>query len=827
MVKLDNKNQAEKYRSIKKVNFLYDFLGKEIVYMQDIGLKCDIKNSNFTLDYESYNVIAKKIQEYQANKRIQLKYAEFNWPVGKKETSSLTRNFNIYALMLLFENFDISARIHFHNLKSIEIRIFTNISNIYKHYKSIEHIYLINSELKFTINGKIVKNCADTRSASNRSIKIFSLFQIPLIENEKDFFFFGCRFSIRLCPLIFSNSYIKGFKIFDLVDTFFKTNLMKFENLSIGYLNSNIMTIDIFRCENIVLDTSFLNPSVFMKLEKIFIICDLKSISSDLFLSLKNLRKISFQTIHFRKFIHRNGIEWMKAFNRGLHVNLSDITDFLRNLKKLKILILRSHRGSYIEPMSKVFPEEDFCIYKEYPFDQMVFTYQQANECKNNETCEFLKIINPSYSCTYLWINQYYHLFRYTSASDSIKNNLFVFLNSNSYKNRNNCDFKRRLSLCNQSDFHLKSIWGPHDFFILNKKIHISVKILTYLVSLFSIVTNILVIRIIFAKHNKHVFKDFKHYTYLGLISIFSLSISMIEILAWLSECFYPFQVFCLGVHKTVVAQLFKMIFKESIVITLRFMSNLCYIAFAFCRISLISQNNGAFIKFLSKLPIWKYALFSLVISLTFSWIKYFKYSINFSQGELNYPIWNERDISTLGADLPGILDFYMVFNVISDLLNYLVFVIVSFCVDLAMLVKLRSTVNESLERIKKMGSNDKQMEKKKSDLEETMKKSIRMVVLNTSIGLVFKLPLVFLPLVNTIAKFYYKDHNNRYRNLDFDHFYALLFESDFYVLIHDSTELLYLISVTIQFFIYKTFDKKFKEATFSPLPDKDKNCQK
>ena len=131
-------------------------------------------------------------------------------------------------------------------------------------------------------------------------------------------------------------------------------------------------------------------------------------------------------------------------------------------------------------------------------------------------------------------------------------------------------------------------------------------------------------------------------------------------------------------------------------------------------------------------------------------------------------------------------------------------------------------------------GSNEKQMEKKKSELEDTMKKSIRMVIVNTSIGLMFKLPLVFLPLVNTIARFYYKDYvykilggtrKNNY--LAFDSFYTQLFETDSYILVQDLTELLYLISISIQFFIYKKFDKKFKEANFSPPSEKKKSPQK
>ena len=103
------------------------------------------------------------------------------------------------------------------------------------------------------------------------------------------------------------------------------------------------------------------------------------------------------------------------------------------------------------------------------------------------------------------------------------------------------------------------------------------------------------------------------------------------------------------------------------------------------------------------------------------------------------------------------------------------------------------------------------------------MNKSIRMVIVNKSIRLIFKLPLVFLPLINAYANFYYKDIDTRHRNLGFDRFYTQLFETDFYSLIKDLTELLFLITISIQYFIYKKFDKKFKEGTFSPISNKNK----
>ena len=65
------------------------------------------------------------------------------------------------------------------------------------------------------------------------------------------------------------------------------------------------------------------------------------------------------------------------------------------------------------------------------------------------------------------------------------------------------------------------------------------------------------------------------------------------------------------------------------------------------------------------------------------------------------------------------------------------------------MLVKLRYTLNISLNRIKSMGLNEKQIEKK-NEMEVSMNKSIRIMILNTSIGLLFKLLMVFLPLIDS-----------------------------------------------------------------------------
>lgn len=194
MVEL-SESEAAKYCAIKKINYLNDFLGKEIFYKETIGLKCDIKNSDFTLDINSYNILANKIQEYRRKKRKKLWKVEFNWRNDRKASNSLTNQFNISAFSSLFYYFEYYPCVYFHNLNKIELQLFS------ESYKSMLEIHLINSDLKFTIDGKAVRTCADiTSRAKNETFTFSSLFQIPLVGLKKNFYLFGCRFSQKLCP---------------------------------------------------------------------------------------------------------------------------------------------------------------------------------------------------------------------------------------------------------------------------------------------------------------------------------------------------------------------------------------------------------------------------------------------------------------------------------------------------------------------------------------------------------------------------------------------------------------------------------------------------
>lgn len=428
-------------------------------------------------------------------------------------------------------------------------------------------------------------------------------------------------------------------------------------------------------------------------------------------------------------------------------------------------------------------------------------------------------IKNTKYlSCTYLWLTQYLTVYSHilnTDRSEIIKT-IIMLINSLPYKNNASCNFERRIDLCSRSKFTIKDIWSKSDYYIFNKKLQIALKILTYLISLSSIVTNLLVIVTILKKGNNELYKGLKQYSYLYLNSLFSLLISSIMILSWTTECFYPFEVFCPEFRKLVFFQYFKILFRECFVTAFKFMCNFCYIAFAVNRISLLGKDHGNVVTFISEVGIKKYLSVAFLVSLVLSAVKFFKYEINLYNDELNFPTSNEMDIFTVynkRSKEAALFDAFFIINSISDVINYVVLVLVCFSIDISMVVQLRNVLADKLAKYAAMTHNESKIESKKEENEKIVSKAVKMVVINTAVGVLFKAPLCFIPIVNVYAEFYYKSPVTRYIAPKFGEFYSGLFDTGFYETVIALADLFYMISITIQLFIFIRFDKKFKQG--------------
>lgn len=96
----------------------------------------------------------------------------------------------------------------------------------------------------------------------------------------------------------------------------------------------------------------------------------------------------------------------MQGIKKHIHANLSNLTDIVVNRKFATYVNLNAYPDEPFLSMFEVFPHEDFCIYNDYPFDQLVFTNQYCSSCDTNGSVEHIKMRNNYYTCTYTYVDK-------------------------------------------------------------------------------------------------------------------------------------------------------------------------------------------------------------------------------------------------------------------------------------------------------------------------------------------------------------------------------------------------------------------------------------
>lgn len=652
---------------------------------------------------------------------------------------------------------------------------------------------------EFYKDDKKIESCKEMSKKVDRN-GTRSIFQIYTLLKPKSWKIVLSEINKPICPLAFQNSFIQNLGISGYI-SFMSRRTLTFTNDTFDDLNAVIidLSISVFDAN---IDFNFLNPSVFNRLEVIVLERKVNSIHPDLFNRLNLLRVLELNNEYFRSIMHNQGIEWIKSINKGLHVNFSNINNSIENITKTKYIALNcnSEYGLSISLLD-LFPEEDFCLYKEFPFNQLVYII---------ETCD-IRLTRKRLPCTFLYLIQYYELFLPFFDGDSgffIITNFYT--NLEEYKSISNyCNFEKMLHKCNKSEFKVRPIRtnieiGESVYFI-KLIFHIS----SYPLLIFGIVTNILVIITISHKENEADFKGLKQYEYLRIYSFINCLILVIYFSTWLNRCDFPFQVFCSQIRKEIFLQYFKIIVQGVIFTSLQFMNNFIYIAFAFNRISLIGKDHNKLVIFISDAGLKKYIAISLVFSIVFSVIKLFSYRINYGQPYLAYPIdYNYQSVEFLDSKINLA---YFILNSISDLLNYCVLLFVHLFIDIGMVVKLRETLNGKLEKIKSMISKE-DLEKKRRENETVLNNAILMVVVNSSIGFLLKFPICIYSILLLVFNIYRINDPTFINHIVFARFYlGYWLNANICEAFLQLSDFLYLMSISIPIFVYKHFDKKIK----------------
>lgn len=177
-------------------------------------------------------------------------------------------------------------------------------------------------EFVFYSRSKRIKSCEEYYSYStmNNGANFFQACSFPCTVTITRF-----AYPIPICPLAFNNTDIKKLRVSELIDTFYKTNTIRFlrnSNYSPSF-KCSINDVLFAEMDNVNIDETTFNLDVFKNTEAFTLDGKIGKIQTDLFSSLSRLKQIQIKMHFFQPIIHKQGIEWIEKINMGLNYNLS------------------------------------------------------------------------------------------------------------------------------------------------------------------------------------------------------------------------------------------------------------------------------------------------------------------------------------------------------------------------------------------------------------------------------------------------------------------------------------------------------------------------
>lgn len=293
--------------------------------------------------------------------------------------------------------------VEFRFLKGFDISAYGNEA-VYS-WKEMIFFIIYFSKFEFYFNHRLVTSCDNLNSTNIRML--FQVIHSPGLVVR----FIRAKFSKnQVCPSLFTETRLHRIDFADsLVNSFYKKNILTFSKQEGTKINTVIKTLFVVKFHNIDIDETFLDKRVFKNLSRLALIGEIASIQKGLFKSFIQMRELSIHGLFYIKLVRRDGIHWLSDFNSEVRINLSDRSSQLTvNTIKSKLFLFDLstaspwHGMSYDEDSVRIkalFPDEDFCLYLDFPFEQaIVLSYIRA-------------YVNLARPCSFVWLIQYTQIY--------------------------------------------------------------------------------------------------------------------------------------------------------------------------------------------------------------------------------------------------------------------------------------------------------------------------------------------------------------------------------------------------------------------------------
>jgi hypothetical protein len=277
----------------------------------------------------------------------------------------------------------------------------------------------------------------------------------------------------------------------------------------------------------------------------------------------------------------------------------------------------------------------------------------------------------------------------------------------------------------------------------------------------------------------------------------------------------------------------------------LRFVSNFTTLGYALSRLALIGQEHGKFVTNVSKETKMK-KLFGItaLICVILSLVKYFKYTVN------NLDDRSELFVSVNGVDytldlvnrfplkytiFPFILvdnefertksTVISIFTIISDVVNYLIFFVCNFALEIYTAVLLKKTLDE---KMKNISSDEEVRQKKEKEKKSANQRMRRMVVYTVISNLLFRLPVAINSMFEIAITFIYQPGTATFFSFSYNYnvknnFVYFCLGLNGCEIFEDISNFLYFISLSVSLIFYYNFDLNFNECFSKTILRKNK----
>ena len=633
----------------------------------------------------------------------------------------------------------------------------------------------------------------------------------------------------RVCPFLFKNINLPRLYLYV---SLFEIDSTNYSNLNT--LNSSVYSMELSSVLNLNLNRKVFHPQVHSEVFLLRIVGgSIRSIETDLFKSFQtNLNMLYLKIRNTKGFFHSQGIDWIKSINYDIaKIDLDNKSSLNHryDFKNLFSITLDNNKVSDLELFYPIeyfpylryqFLDEDFCLFAQFPHQQLIVLLQISNSMISPETAY------SHCSCTLLWISKYVPLFLSPESGFQLKWSLFHNFcdadnksgNNTFYANYNKCNISSKLEKCNVSSVFKSEHDSYFDLYDLNQIINVAKIYLLYyfgsILSFIGFLSNFIIIITIkygnYRSKNMHLSKEERQelihskdnvYKYKFMNSVFNSLFCALHFFDFLIKCTpTPFDIF-LDFDSCFIRDSISH-YLESV---LKLMSNFSYLQMCICRYILIGNQHFRFIEYLAKIEMKYFSSVTFVVSFELSIILYFQNSffdndflgtnMKYKENWYNMCFWGgyQRDEAKDNLiEKKSHLTVIFVFTVIYDLITYILFCILTLLVDLVTIRKLKQTLKEK----SKMSSVDHFKETRKIEV-----RGLVMIIINGLSNFIFRMPEMLSVVIFSL----FASKSYMFKRFCNDFQQCLSFT--------ELSNVFYIFSLSFNLWFYYLFNKNFKKT--------------